>query len=489
MTLDSSFRRRISRGGAWVFSGRVVQQVLFLVRTVVLARLLSPNDFGLFGIALLTLSVLDTFSKTGFQQALIQKKGDIRPYLDSGWTVSVIRGLLLYSALFFLAPCAAAFFNAPAATLIIRVMSLSVLLQGFTNIGIVYFQKELEFDKRFVYELSGVLADFVVALTAALLFRSVWAFVLGLLAGNAVRCIASYAMHSFRPRLSFHLGKVRRLWGYGRWIFGTHIVTFLFNQGDDAFLGKVLGVMTLGFYQMAYRIGQVPATEFAKVISEITFPAYSKLQDSPARLKDGFLKILGVTVFVVLPLAGFIFVLAPELTSVFLTDKWLPIVPSLRILIAAGLVRAFTTTGGALFQGVGAPNMDCRMNVYRLCALAATIYPLTLWLGMNGVALAVVIGNLACLPTWFLQTVKTARTSFRDYFRCVFPPSLATVAACAVLALLKTHLGATLASFLLLAALSAALYASFLYLAGKLLGIDVFHGVAYAAGSFRGGRK
>ena len=146
--------QKVVRGGFWVFSLRITERAFSLIRLIILARILSPNDFGLMGIALLTMATLQTFSQTGFQQALIQKKKDIKPYLDSAWTVLILRGFVLFAILLFIAPYAAIFFKAPQAKPIIQVIGFSVLLQAFTNIGVVYFQKELEFNKQFLYQLK-----------------------------------------------------------------------------------------------------------------------------------------------------------------------------------------------------------------------------------------------------------------------------------------------------------------------------------------------
>ena len=131
--------RRAVRGGIWVFSLRIVQQLFNLGRLVILVRILAPHDFGLLGIALLTMATLETFSQTGFQQALIQKKQDIKSYLDAAWTVLILRGFILFAILYLIAPYAAIFFNAPEAKPIIQVIGLSTLLQAFTNIGVIYF--------------------------------------------------------------------------------------------------------------------------------------------------------------------------------------------------------------------------------------------------------------------------------------------------------------------------------------------------------------
>ena len=182
--------KRVVRGGAWVFALRIVNQGLSIIKLIILARILSPEDFGLMGIALLTMSSLEMFSQTGFQAALIQKKENVDAYLNSAWTIMIIRGLVLFGILYIIAPYVAVFFNSPQAQPIIRVIGFSILFLAFSNIGIIYFQKDLEFNKQFMYQLSGTVVDFVVAISVVVIFKNVWALVFGLLAGNFARFIA-----------------------------------------------------------------------------------------------------------------------------------------------------------------------------------------------------------------------------------------------------------------------------------------------------------
>jgi len=263
--------QRVVRGGGWVFALRITDQLFGLARLIILARLLAPADFGLFGIALLAMSALETFSQTGFSAALIQKNEDIKPYLDTAWTVQLIRGTILALILFAVAPHIAAFFDAPAAKSILQVIGLSVLFQGFTSVGVIYFQKELEFHKQFAYMFSGALVNAGVAILAAFLLRSVWALVFGLLAGNLMRMVVSYFIHPYRPHIHFSRKQFKELFGFGKWIFGSSMLVFLITQGDDIFVGRLLGIAALGFYQLAYRISNMPTTEITHVISQVTF--------------------------------------------------------------------------------------------------------------------------------------------------------------------------------------------------------------------------
>jgi O-antigen/teichoic acid export membrane protein len=346
---------KVVKGGLWVFALRIINRGLGFVRTIILARLLIPEDFGLLGIAMLAISTLETFSQTGFHAALIQKKENIKSYLDTAWTVSAVRGIALFLILFLLAPVIASFFNSPKATLVIRVIAISTLLSGWRNIGIVFFRKELEFNKQFFYEFSATLVDLTVAISLAFTLRNVWALVWGGLAANLTRLFMSYVLHAYRPKLRLQKEEFHELFGFGKWILGSSIIIFLIIQGDDIFVGKILGVTALGLYQMAYLISNLPATEITHAISQVTFPAYSKLQDNLSKLREAYLRVLQIAAFLSFPTAGLIFVLAPDFTIIFLGEKWTPMVPIMQTLCIFGVTRSINATFGSFFTAIGKP--------------------------------------------------------------------------------------------------------------------------------------
>lgn len=463
--------QRTVRSGAWAFALRITGQGFSIARLIILARVLAPNDFGLLGIALLAMMTMETFSQTGFQQALIQKKGNIKDYLDAVWTVSALRGLMLFAILFFIAPYIAAFFNAPVATPIIRIIGLASLLQGLTNIGVIYFQKELEFNKQFIYRASGTLADFVVAVAAALILRSVWALVFGLLAGNLVRLIVSYLVHPYHPHFKLDLAKTKELFGFGKWILGSSILMFLITQGDDIFVGKLLGVTLLGFYQMAYRFSNAPATEISHVISQVTFPAYSKLQDKLPVLRETYLKVLQLTAFIAIPLAGGIFILVPEFTQIFLTPKWLPMVPATQVLALYGLLRALGATTGGLFMAVGKPEMRTKIQSAQLILLAILIYPLTMHWGILGTSMAVTAYALIFNLVAIYKVLNIVKSDYKKPSKLLILPLIGTLIMISAIFVLKTYIfhDVGLAYFVLLIVAGILTYLLIAYLFDRLL--------------------
>ena len=419
--------QKVVRCGVWVFGFRIVDRFFNLARTIILARLLLPSDFGLLGIVLLTTSALGTFSQTGFDAALIQKKENINEYLNTAWVVSAFRGMILFVIIFFAAPWVAVFFKTPNALPILRIMGISMLLAGFVNIGVIYFPKELDFRKQFIYVLSGTIVDTGIAIPLAFILRNVWALVYPALAGVIVRLFVSYWIHPYRPRFRFDLAKARGLFGFGKWIFGSSILLFLITQGDDIFLGRLLGVAALGFYQMAYRISNMPATEITHVISRVTFPAYSKLQDNLPKLREVYLKVLQLVALLSFPIAGFILVLAPDFTKIFLGEKWLPMVPAMQILVFAGLFRSILSVSGYVFLGIGMPKVETILEIIRLIVLAALIYPLTIRWGISGTSAVVLLSTLVASIGFIVMTMKLIKCRVKDFARTMAPPLISTI--------------------------------------------------------------
>ena len=456
--MEDSLSKKVIKGGAWIFSLRMVEKSFGLIRLVVLARLLAPTDFGMIGIALIGMSVLETFSQTGFQMALVHKNENIKTYLDTAWTVSVIRSIILFALLVFFAKHIAVFFHSPEAALVVRIAGLSILFQGFTNIGTIHFQKELEFRKQFIFQLGSTLSDFIVSVLLALILRSFWALVFGLLAGELAKCVLSYMLHPYRPRLRLDLDKAKELFSFGKWVSISAMLGFLLSQGDGLLVGKLLGVAALGFYQMAYKISNMPATEVAHTISNVTFPAYSKMQDNLPRLREAYLRVLQLTAFLSFPIAALIFVLARDFTGIFLGEKWMSMVPAMQVLVFAGLFRSIAATSGYIFYAVGRPGTDTKWQIVRFFVFAILIYPFAVEGGITGVAVAVLLSIAVSTIGFSLSAIKVTECSAKSFGRIIIIPLINGAAVLLLISGLKMTMDGGLWSFIICACTGVAVY-------------------------------
>jgi O-antigen/teichoic acid export membrane protein len=421
---DGTLSQKAARGGVWVVAIKILSKLFGLARTVVLAHLLAPSDFGLMGIAFVTISALTIFTDTGFNAALIQRKENTDDYLDVAWSIQVFRGILLFLVLIVSAPYVAEFFDEPRASLIIQIIAFSLLLSGFSNIATVYFEKELNFHKRFFYTMATTLTDIFVSIIFAVILRSVWALVFGLLASSIVGLILSYILQKYRPKFKFDRNKFCELFNFSKWLVGSGILYFLINQGDDIFLGKFLGVAALGMYQIAYKISNFASSEISSMFTQVAFPVLSKLQNSMNKFKDAYVMMNKAMAVVVFPLAAGICLLAYEFTKIFLGDRWLPIVPAMQLLALLSAFRAIEY--GTAFKALGKPKIILQLSLVRLAIIVVCIYPLTKYMGITGTALSIVIATFPLEFVWMHKINKLLDFNKTKFIEMLGVPVLAS---------------------------------------------------------------
>ncbi|ADL13615.1 lipopolysaccharide biosynthesis protein [Acetohalobium arabaticum] len=384
---NDSLAKKTIDSSLWMFGSSFLNKGFKFTRKIILARILAPEDFGLFGIALLILSASDSLTKTGFNKALIQKQKEVEKYLNTAWTIQVMRGGILFLVLFSTAPIIALFFNEPLAIPILRVLAIAQIFKGVQNIGMIYFDKRLQFNKKFIYTVSGTVFDFTVSIIAAYILKNAWALVWGVLVGSIVKCMISFILHPYRPSLNFSIIKAKELFDFGKWKLATSFIVFFAVHLDDIIVGRILGTTKLGLFQMAFQLSNITASEISYVVSKVAFASYSKLQNDKKRLNIAYLRILELVVTISLPMIGGMIILAPLGIKLVLGEKWMPMLYSFRVLTIGGLFRTLSITGGALFDAVGFPKGDFMMNKWRFISLSITIIPFTYMWGLNGAAM------------------------------------------------------------------------------------------------------
>lgn len=414
--------------GLWVGFTNGGNRILQMIMLVVLARLLSPADFGLFGIALLALSALRRFSQLGLDKALIQQpEDDVDSYLDTAFTLQVVRGLAIVSVAYLAAPFVAEFFGEPRATSLLRVVALATLFKVAYNPGTIYFEKDLNFHKQFLFSVSGTVTRVAVSIAYALISPTVWALVAGLIAGNCAQMFASYYIHDYRPWFGFDRELAGELIGYGKWILGSTIVSFFYGEGDDAFVGWYLSTGALGIYQLAYRLSNAPATEIAHTISRVVMPAYSKIQNDDAALRTGFHRALRLSALGSLPIGVGIIVVAPAFVPTFLGDGWAAMIRPMQLLAAFGLMRSIRSPTSPLFKALGRPDYVAKIHTVRLALLAVLIYPLTAAYGLEGTSLAVLATSAVGVPLGAVLAVRMINDRLRSYATIVAFPAIGSL--------------------------------------------------------------
>lgn len=429
LTAGGSTEEQAIQSGIWVAGINIGDRILQLLKIIILARLLSPEAFGLLGIALLAIAALRQFSKLGFDEALIQHKDeDVNSYLNTAWVIKIFRGFLIGAIAFFTAPHLAMLFGEAQAEPLIRVIGITPLILGLQNPAVVYFQKDLNFHREFVYQIAGRLVDLVIAVVFALIFGSVWALAAGILGMNFIKLLLSYGIHEFRPELKFNIEYGKEMFGFGKWMFASAALLFLYRQGDDAFVGWFFTASSLGFYQMAYRFSNAPATEVTNVISRVAFPTFSKVQNDIDRLREGYFRVVQLSSVIAFPMAAGIVAVAPQFVQSVLGNQWVPMIPLIQVLAIAGGLRAFAANAGAVFRAIGRPDYDVKLQAFKTITIALAIFPAAEYFGVTGVAFVILGSAIVMQPLLVYVLLPLIEGTVRELIEYVIYPLVSSSA-------------------------------------------------------------
>jgi lipopolysaccharide exporter len=403
---DGNLKTRLLRSGLWVGSGEILMTVLAVVKSVILARLLAPEMFGLMGLCAIVIGAIETFTRPGIGQALIQRQSSFEDARDTAFTLLLARGAILAMLLFFIAPFAAAYYGESELGTMLQFLSIVFVVGGFLNINTIARQKELNFRLLTYVNQSSAVLGTVATITAAYVLRNVWALVIGQLFTTTLHTLLSYYFIPGKPRLRLDRKIALELLAYGKFITASSAILFLATNIDTAVIGKVLGTENLGYYVLAFTFASLVTSNISKLASGIMMPAYSELQGDHSSLRNAYLRTLNLVSFLIFPATAGVLVTGSYIVHIVYGPKWAPAVGALQVLVIFGLLRSLAAINGYLFEGVGKPQISLYSGVARLVALGFLILPMTNAFGLVGAA-ASVAG--AMLVQWLILIVATKR--------------------------------------------------------------------------------
>lgn len=321
---------RVARGAAWIVAARLVMRALGFVNTIVLARLLAPDDFGVVAVATAAMQLLTGLTDFGVSQAVIKFREGGRAALDPLFSLSAARGALIALLLLATAPAAAAFYADERIFWVFAGVALYPLFTGLINPAFYEFERDLELSKEFISNAVNKLAGVAVSIAVAVAFRSYWAIILGLAASGATQLVLSYVMRPYRPRLTF-VG-ASEVFRFSGWLFGVSVVTALNNKLDMFIVARATGASETGLYSVGTQIAEMPTSELAYPVARAIYPGLSALQGDPKRVTEAYLKGVEALAAIALPASfGFAFV-ASDLLPLLLGEKWTAAVPVVELI-------------------------------------------------------------------------------------------------------------------------------------------------------------
>ncbi len=458
---------------------RWTDRLIGLASTLILARLLVPEDFGIVAMASLVMALADVVFDLGVYVTLIQNRAPQQEHFDTAWTLGLLQAAAAAVALYLCAPYAADYFREPRVEEVIQVMGVALLITGMENIGVVNFQKEMRFDKDFVFLFSKRIAGFVATLLLAWWLRSYWAMVVGAVVGRLVGVGASYAMHPMRARLS--LVRVREILGVSQWLLARTVGGYFESQLHRMVVGRRDSATVMGAYTMAGDISAMPSTELLMPMNRVLFPAFVQVKHEPDELKRVFLLAQGVQSLIALPASAGLALVAPELIDLMLGEPWRMAVPFVRIFALAYLASAMLSSANALMitlDQVRTLALFTWAQVLLFAGLALWAMPEAQAMQIAWLRLGVCVGSDLMFVALLLRVFALLRP--RDLLRSVMRPLLGACVMAAGLCALSAFWSApsTLVALLTKTLAGALLYSASVALlwhsAGRPKGAESF---------------
>lgn len=422
----------MASGAAWMVALRLCVAALGAVSTVTLARILVPADFGLVALATSMMAGLAILTNFRLDIVLIQNQSATRAEYDSAWSLNVIFSALLGTMVCVAAAPAAQFFDEPRLTAVMLVLGASTLVGGLENIGIVNFRKDLDFGREFAYSLIRKTASVCVGVSSAIVFRSHWALVAGIVSGSATGLVASYLMHPYRPRWS--LISARALFQFSKWLMVDNALYFLRHRSVDFMIGKTSGAAALGLFSLSYELGTVANANLAAPIERAMFPGYARMASSLDMLRDGYLSVNGLTALLIAPVAVGIAAVAPLLIPVLFGQKWLASIPFLQVIGVASSISLLGGGGASIYLALRRPRLLVWLSGSYVTVLLFSLALLLPHYGSLGAAWSFAIAAGTALPVQLGLLRWAVKLRMRRWIAQVWR---------AVAAVIVMHLGVT----------------------------------------------
>lgn len=372
--MASSLKSTLVHGVVWNTIEKVVVKGSAFVIGVVLARILSPSDYGLIGMLSIFIALSNVFIESGFAKALIQKKKCSDIDFSTAFVTNLSISIIIYFLLFILAPYISEFYDEPSLTKITRVLSINFVLGAFNIVHRAKLMAEVNFKSLAIINFGGTIIGGCVGIIMAYMHYGVWSLVFQTLISTLSMMLLFPIFSNWTPSLRFSKKSFITLYAFGSKLLIAGVVATIVNNITTILIGRFYKSGALGYYTRATQYSDLAATTINDVFNTVTFPVLSSLQDDNDRLIEVYRKTLFYTAFFTFPLLVLFALLAEPIVVIMLTDKWLPCVHLLQILCIARIFTPISSINMNLLNAKGRSDLFMKLDLFKIpFILLATI--------------------------------------------------------------------------------------------------------------------
>ncbi len=424
----NSIGARSSRGVIALSVGVAAERVLRLVRNMVLARLLAPDDFGLMALVLSLLALLSCLTDVGVGQAIIHhREGGKKEYLNIAWWIQVVRGVGTFTIILLVAPAICRYYDRPELLDLLRVSLLVVVLHGLTSPRLYLLDKEFRFVKALCLIQGSSVLGTLIAIALAFHMHNVWVLVIGQVVQAGAQCVLSHILCPFRPMLSIDRACLKEFLRFGRGMIGLSLLTVISMQTDVLVLAKLVSSEQVGMYTLALLLARQPVHLFGSTVGRVLLPAFAEKQDDRKALCKALLKVLKSVLLLGVPMTFLAAIGARPILSIIYGAKYGAVAVPFALLCFSMLFYVQAVVLSQIYMGIGMPHLHRRYVILLAGLIICLIYPGIKFFGLVGAAGVLLFSNAVAVLMQIIWVKSVIGLKFKDYICCWWPSRAAQI--------------------------------------------------------------
>lgn len=415
-------------GVFWTFLEQLGRKGMGIVVTILLARFLTPDDYGLIAMVSVFFAFANALMDVGFRQALIRKqKATQADYATMFWT-NLALGIMAYGLLFISAPAIASFYKEPRLTIIVRLVGAVVMINSLQLVHTADLTRRLDFRTQFKVTIPAGILSGLTAVVLAMSGAGVWSLVVQMVLSPIVITVSFWRLNKWRPTREFSLASFRELFGYGSKLFLSGVLDILFRNIYVIVIARLFDAALTGYYFFATKVRDLILEQFSSSIQRVTFPALASVQDDNLRLKNGYRKVTQAVTYLIFPAMIFLAAMARPAFTLLLKPKWLPAVPYVQLLCVAGLMYPLHVVNLNILQVKGRSDLFLYLEIVKKVLIACVLLISTRY-GMTAILIGQIVTSVAAyIPNSYFSS-KLIGYSVKEQLTDVSPSLLASFIA------------------------------------------------------------
>ena len=428
---ENRIKKKVFSGMIWAFGEQFAAQAVSFILSVILARLLMPDEYGTITMVLVFINIANVVVANGFGEALLQRKNATDEDFTTVFYCSLAVAVFLYSVLYITAPLIATFYDSPELALVLRVLSLKLPIASINSIQRAYVQKNMQFKKFFFSTLGGTILSGVLGIFMAYKGFGVWALVAQYMSNSCVATIVMFFTVRWKPKLIFCKSSAKELIKYAWKLTAASLINTVYNELRSLIIGKKYSSSDLAYYNKGNHIPSLAITNINSAISTVIFPAMSQCNNDPNRLKAITRRSMKVAAFVIFPVMGGIIGVGESLIRLLLTEKWIPCVPYLYMACMYWACQPVQTANWQVIKAMGRSDLALRLEIYKKVIGFLLVF-VSIPFGVEAIAASNVLFAIISMLINIIPNKRLINYSIREQMLDLAPSFISSVVMCLV---------------------------------------------------------